>query len=161
MKERLMSFFLKLLMYGSMWMVALFPFQILIAAIYQVDYVYPDADTIGSLSSTYWGVILIPPVFAFLGRVAKAVLGDIWIDIQNEVGLLFYSATHGEVKKTITARIWGIVSFLFVVSCIAAEVWWFISSFLTYERAQVGVMILWAAATAAFMKRVQRSDEAD
>lgn len=161
MKERVMSFFTKLLMYGSMWLIAIFPIQILIAAIYRVEYVYPDADKISSLTSSFWGVILIPPIFRFLAGVLKALLGDIWIDIENEFGLITYALTNKEPTRTFRARLWGIVSFLFVVSCIGIEIWWLITSFLTHDRAQFAGTTIWAIITIAFMKQVQKPDEAD
>lgn len=158
MKERIASFTFRAIMYGSMWLFGLFPIQIGIAALYGVEYIYLSADQIRSLSSTYWGVILIPPILKFLGRVLAAILGDIWIVIQNEFSLLIYRASHGEVKQTFIARLWGILSLVGSIALSCWSLWWIATSFLTYESAQTVSILLWASIVVAFMKAVQKTD---
>ena len=157
MKERLLRFGMKAAIYGSMWLVALFPLEILLSVIYQVKYVYPTAETLRELSSYYWGAILVPPIFRFIGRVLETVLGDIWTDIQNEWSLLTYPLVNGPVKKTFWSRLGGIVSL--VLACLS--VWYYVSLILSYSRAQIGVMLVWAAVVAGFMKYVQEDRRDD
>lgn len=161
MKDRLLGFSIKAVFYGSMWLLALFPFEIGLAYVYNVAYVFPDAETFKTLSNSYWAMIILPPIFRLLKSGAKAILGDIWIDIQNEISLLFYRSTHGEVRQTFLARLWGIVSTMGALALIGYTIWFYVSSFLTYKTASGILMSCWAIITVAFMKLVQTPKEDD
>lgn len=155
MKKRLVGFSTKAVFYGSMWLLALFPLEIGLAYLYNVAYVFPDAETLKTLSGSYWAVIVMPPIFRLLKNAAMVIFEDIWIDIHNELSLLFYNSTHGEVRETFLARLWGIMSAMGVLAIIGYTIWLYVSSFMTYKAATVVLMSVWAVVTVAFMKLIQ------
>lgn len=159
MKARILGFAIKACLYGAMWLLVLFPGQILLASIYRVAYVYPPGDHLRELSSTFWGVIFAPPVFRFLGkwaaRILEALLGDIWIELQNEWSLRTFHLTNGPVEKTWAGRLRGWFSLLMA----AWAIWYYFSTFMNYNRAQFGIMIVWAGIVTSWMKYVTQDPD--
>lgn len=148
MRKRLLVFSIYLCFFGSMLLVALFPFQIGIAYLYGVNYDNPTTRHLIDLSSIYWTTLILPRFFRWLGKFLRAILGDVWIDIQNEISLLTHPLTNGKVRQTIWARLKGLLTLILTISMI----WYYISSFLSFERAQSAVMVVWAVVVLTFMQ---------
>lgn len=161
MSERFQWFLVRLLLHGSIWLVAIFPVQIVLSYLYGVDYIYPDLIKLVELSVSYWAAIILPPIFRWicglLDDLFSRILGELWVFIQNEFSLLQESLTNGKVSQRFWPQVRGFFSLLFAVLTIV----WVIHSLVSYETASFVAVAFCGGLSISFIQWLKNRRESE
>ncbi len=138
------------LLYGSMMLVGIFPLQIAVSAIYGVSYELPTYDQLVLWSSAYVSAVALQYILKGIVQLLKALLGDLWINIQNELSRVGHTLLRdkSQVKRTTAGRMQGWINLLLPL----ASIGYFVYSFIHFESAQVYAIYLWGLIVDASVK---------